>query len=204
MATEIVCVKLPDGNLKPATDADKEMLEELSTSYQSYRVTLKSMNPRSYQHHKLFFGGLLPFAFQYYDPSNGFVSKQERAFLEKFCVKLGAATGADKTVLLNAAEEFIQSEAKKRAEKFGGSITKSINAFREWLTIEAGYYDLVHTPRGVKRVARSLSYRSMSSKEDFNAFYRACFGVCWNFILSGNFKSQEEAEKAMNHLMQFG
>lgn len=202
MAIEIVCLKSDNGELLPSSDFDREQLASLTIG-KPVKVKITTISERSYQHHKLFFGGLLPLAFQYYEPSGGFVSESEQAIVKGFARRL-AKLGGNAEVLQSAAEEYLLSVGKKRAEKFGGSVTKNIKTFRDWLVVEAGYFTLEQTPSGMRKIPQSLSYRVMASQEEFNRFYKDCFGVVWNFVLSQKFKDEAEAQNAVNRLLHMG
>ena len=41
-------------------------------------------------------------------------------------------------------------------------------------------------------------------QEEFNEFYRACFDVAWNMMLSAKFPSKEAALRAAEEMMEFG
>ena len=63
MAVNVAVVKTPAGTLAPATAYDAELLRDYAAGRQ-LKVEIKQMGNRSYQHHKLFFGGLLPLAYE--------------------------------------------------------------------------------------------------------------------------------------------
>ena len=67
MAVNVAVVKTPAGTLAPATAYDAEILRDYAVGRQ-LKVEIKQMGNRSYQHHKLFFGGLLPLAYEYWVP----------------------------------------------------------------------------------------------------------------------------------------
>lgn len=49
----------------------------------------------------------------------------------------------------------------------------------------------------------TISFAKMD-QEEFNAFYKACFNVCWYMILCNQFSSEEEAQVAIEHLLSLG
>ncbi len=69
--------------------------------------------------------------------------------------------------------------------------------------MEAGYFDVYETPAGIRKEAKSISFAQMD-QEAFNWFYRACFQVAWNMMLSGKFDSEEAALRAAEEMMEFG
>ena len=41
-------------------------------------------------------------------------------------------------------------------------------------------------------------------QEEFNAFYKNCFEVAWNMMLSGKFENEEAALQAAQEMMEMG
>ena len=197
---ELCLVKCPDGAFRPATEHDLELSGSLKNG-KGYTVKITQKSDRSYQHHKLFFGGLLPLAYEYWQPTGGLVTQGERAMVQRFAQRLEAMHESD-GLFLEFAEEFVLAVAKKRGEKVG-AVLQSMEAFRKWLTIEAGYYDIYETPAGIRKESKSISFAQMD-QEAFNDFYRACFHVAWNMILSTKFDNQEAALRAAEEMMEFG
>ena len=193
-------VKTTDGTFIPCTAYDAELLGSLKAG-KPYKVEIKRGSDRSYQHHKLFFGGLLPLAYEYWQPTGGLVTQGERAMVERFAQRLEALHESG-GLFLKFAQEFVLGVAKKRGEKVG-AVPKSMEAFRKWLTIEAGYFDVYETPAGIRKEAKSISFAQMD-QEAFNDFYRACFDVAWNMMLSAKFENQEAALRAAEEMMAFG
>lgn len=197
---EAAVVKTPAGTLAAATAADAEILRSLKAG-RAYRVKVTQLSNRSLRHHKLFFGGLLPLAYEYWQPTGGLVTQGERAMVQRFAQRLEAMHESG-GLFLEFAEEFVLGVAKKRGEKVG-AVLQSMEAFRKWLTIEAGYYDIYETPAGIRKEAKSISFAQMD-QEAFNDFYRACFQVAWNMMLSTKFENQEAALRAAEEMMEFG
>ena len=197
---EAAVIRTPAGTLAAATAADAEILRGLKAG-RAYRVKVTQMSSRSYRHHKLFFGGLLPLAYEYWQPTGGMVTAGERAMVERFAQRLEALHESG-GLFLEFAETFVLGVAKKRGEKVGAGL-QSMEAFRKWLTIEAGYFDVYETPSGIRKEAKSISFAQMD-QEAFNDFYRACFDVAWNMMLSAKFPSEEAALLAAEEMMEFG
>lgn len=198
---EAAVIRTPAGTLAAATAADAEILRGLQAG-RAYRVKVTQLSDRSYQHHKLFFGGLLPLAYEYWQPTGGLVGKAERETVQWVVRNMARQTGANEAVLQEAAEQFLQTLARLRAEKYG-AVLQSMEAFRKWLTVEVGYFDVYETPAGIRKEAKSISFAQMD-QEAFDAFYRACFDVAWNMMLSGKFDSEEAALRAAEEMMEFG
>ena len=196
---EAAVIRTPAGTLAAATAADAEILRSLQAG-RAYRVKVTQLSNRSYQHHKLFFGGLLPLAYEYWQPTGGLVGKAERETVQWVVRHMARQTGANEAVLQEAAEQSLQTLARLRAEKYGAA-QHSMEAFRKWLTVEAGYYDVYETPAGIRKEAKSISFAQMD-QEAFNEFYRACFQVAWNMMLSAKFPSEEAALRAAEEMME--
>ena len=200
MAVTASIVKTTEGTFIPATAYDAELLGGLKAG-KPYKVEVKQMSDRSYRHHKLFFGGLLPLAYHYWTPTGGMVTQGERLMVERFAQRLEALHESG-GLFLEFAEEFVQTVAQKRGEKIG-AVLQSMEAFRKWLTMEAGYFDVYETPTGIRKEAKSISFASMG-QEDFNAFYKNCFQVAWNMMLAGKFENEEDAQAAALQMMEMG
>ena len=200
MAVTASIVKTTEGTFIPATAYDAELLGGLKAG-KPYKVEVKQMSNRSYQHHKLFFGGLLPLAYQYWQPTGGMVTDSEKAMVKSFAKRLESMHNSG-GLFLEFAEEFVQTVAQKRGEKIG-AVLQSMEAFRKWLTMEAGYFDVYETPTGIRKEAKSISFASME-QEEFNAFYKNCFQVAWNMMLLGKFENEEAALQAAQEMMEMG
>ncbi|WP_315360721.1 DUF1367 family protein [Neisseria bacilliformis] len=200
MAIEAAVIRTPAGTLAAATAADAEILRGLKAG-KAYRVKVTQLSGRSYRHHKLFFGGLLPLAYEYWQPTGGLVTQGERAMVQRFAQRLEAMHESG-GLFLEFAETFVLGVARKRGEKVG-AVLQSMEAFRKWLTIEAGYFDVYETPSGIRKEAKSISFAQMG-QEEFDAFYRACFDVAWNMMLSAKFDSEEAALRAAEEMMEMG
>uniref|UniRef100_T1HKV0 Uncharacterized protein n=1 Tax=Rhodnius prolixus TaxID=13249 RepID=T1HKV0_RHOPR len=100
-----------------------------------------------------------------------------------------------------AADEYLNGVAKKRAANI--STVKSFEAFRRWVTIESGHYEVYELPDGsLHKEPRSISFAKMEEIE-FHALYKATLDVLWTFILSKTFPTQQSAENAAAQLMEF-
>ena len=197
---EILAVKAVDNSLRPVTASDADSLNQYKVG-QAVRIQITKQKNRSLPHHRLFFGGLLPFAFDYWQPAGGVISPKERDVVIWIAKRLDKFAG-NKGVIVTAAEETLNLLAKKRAEKLP-VIEKDIDSFRRWLTIEAGYFNICVTPAGVVKEPKSISFARMD-QDEFNAFYKACFNVCWNMILCNRFASKDEAQQAIDDLLSLG
>ncbi|WOI78722.1 DUF1367 family protein [Pseudomonas aeruginosa] len=96
--------------------------------------------------------------------------------------------------LQNAVAAYIAKLEADRAGRFP-AVEKSREAFREWITIEAGHFHLIHTPDGVRKEAKSISWASMDDTA-FEPLYRDVFAACWRLVLSSHFENEADAMAA--------
>ncbi|EDA5801383.1 DUF1367 family protein, partial [Salmonella enterica subsp. enterica serovar Stanley] len=83
------------------------------------------------------------------------------------------------------------------------ALLKSFDAFREWVTVQAGFYTGHFYPDGSRgRRAKSIAFASMDETE-FQQVYKAVLNVLWNWILFRKFSSLEEVENVAAHLLEF-
>lgn len=82
-------------------------------------------------------------------------------------------------------------------------LLKHFESFREWATIQAGFYDEYIMPDGSRRrTAKSISFASMDDAE-FNGVYQSVLNVLWNYLLRRKFRSANDVENAAAQLMSF-
>lgn len=140
---------------------------------------------RNLKFHKKAFA-LLKLAFDSWEPAC-FVSNVEMATVEKLADYLKRA-GIDSAAVSALSDGFVQELNRKRGSM---SLAKDFDAFRAYVTVQAGFFDDIHTPAGPKRVPKSISFAKMDQVQ-FDAFYRAILDVCWSLCLSGIFSNQDE------------
>ena len=110
------------------------------------------------------FFALLNLGFEYWEPTGGAISTNERKLVTGYARFL-ATFGGNEPALLNAAEQYLERIADRRA----GSISacKSFDAYRAWVTVEAGHYDAIQLPDGTLRkhpvASRSPTWTKQSS-----------------------------------------
>lgn len=185
---EVNFIKTSAG-LVPVSEADKEIYDRWKLGGV---ICGKFTQSRNYKYHKRFFG-LLNLAFNYFEPSSGVLTGDEKRLATKIFTSLENASSSD-GVMLNWGREFMATESQLRKSQIE-NIQKAFEPFREEMTIAAGYYDEVRTPIGVKKYARSISFASMDEHQ-FRELYKAMFSVLWRFVLSRYFKNEVEAEDA--------
>lgn len=149
--------------------------------------------------HRKFFA-LLNLGFDYWEPTGGAISSNERKLVAGYA-KFLSSFGGSESALLDAAEVYLSRIADKRAGSI--SLCKSFDAYRAWVIVEAGHYIAIQLPDGtLKKHPRSISFANMDETE-FSQLYDAALDVLWRWILSGTFSSKEEAENTANQLLSF-
>ena len=103
--------------------------------------------------------------------------------------------------MLNFAYDYWQPQEQ---EYKGLKSEKSFKRFRNEVTVLAGWYIVTTDLRGnVKLEPKSISFADMDDTE-FSEFYKAAFGVLWNFVLSQvQGMTPELAENTINQLVNF-
>lgn len=200
MPATLTLTKAHDGSLRPATADDAAAIARWRVG-QGVRVEATQLRPRSLQHHKLYFGGLLELAMQYWEPTGGLIAPAERDTLARFARFLGRA-GGNEAALARAAEAFLAQLQDSRAARLE-SPPPTKAALHRWVKEQAGYADLIRTPQGVARQARSINFNAMD-QDEFAEFYRAAFSVVWRFILSRSFADEGQAQQAVDQLVAMG
>lgn len=194
--TDLALIKTSHG-LIPATEADREVVEKLKLGQTMHGDFKKMRNPAF---HRKFFA-LLDLAFEYWEPSGGLVTRQELRGIHGLAQFFEKASGKPGQ-LSEAVAAYIAQIESDRAEQFP-VIDKSREAFRDWVTVEAGHCTLVHTPAGVRRERKSISWSRMDEIE-FQSLYKDVFSTCWRLVLSSVFDSEDEAMSAAERLGGFG
>jgi len=200
MASEIILFKDMNGNLIPSTPYDREKLQTWKVGEQ-VKVKITKPSARSYAHHCLYFGGLIPMAMNYWEPSGGMLTASERRIAKHIAGMLGKMSGNPEAIKLAVDECLVSIESKRKATIEAPE--RSLNSLRKWVAEEAGWFDVIDTPAGIKKEAKSVSFARMD-QDQFNQFYTDSFSVIWSFILSRNFNTEEEAQQAIDRLMDIG
>lgn len=184
----LALVRTP-GGWQPHTEADRELSQRYKVGQVAHGDFKKMRNPRF--HGKFF--SMLDLAWQYWEPTGGLVPRQElRGIhgLAKFFEKASGKPGQ----LSEAVAAYIASLEAERAERFP-AVDKSREAFREEVIVDAGHFNLVRTPAGVKKVAKSISFANMDDLA-FEPLYRDVFNACWRLVLSSHFDTEADAMSA--------
>ncbi|MFI3035242.1 DUF1367 family protein [Atlantibacter hermannii] len=191
-------IKQSSGILIPATPETSDFLH---SQYKLGAVLVADFKQvRNPAFHRKFFA-LLNLGFEYWVPTGGAISSNERKLVNGYARYL-AAFGGNESALMDAAEQYLDLVASRRIIN-GISLCKSFDAYRAWVTIEAGHFDTIQLPDGtLRKHPRSISFASMDETE-FQQLYRAALDVLWRWILSRVFRDQREAENAAAQLMNF-
>lgn len=200
MPIEITLIKRHDGLFSPATGPDQESCGKYRVG-QPVRFSATKLKPRSLDHHRMYWGGLLELTSHYWQPRGGLIAESEIETLRKYAKWLDAKAGNTGAVQVSC-KQFLDELSQSRSDNIQLQ-EKSIEALHVWVKEKAGYYDLIQTPGGLKKHVKSINFNAMD-QDEFNAFYKKAFSVCWDFVLSRTFGSEQEAENAINQLLSMG
>lgn len=200
MVAEVALIKREDGALIPAANIDIETLANWKVG-SAYKVKAIKMNPRALDFHRLYWAGLIGLTLDYWEPAGGLIGPSEKKVLNGL-IAYGKTTGINSDGLGQFIKHYVNDLKRSRAGKVEVP-HKSKESLHEWIKEEVGLYDLVLTPKGTKRVTKSINFNAMS-EEQFRAFYKKAFSVCWNFILTKTFDDEAQAEQAINQLIAMG
>lgn len=190
-------IKQSQGILIPATQETSEFLQSKCRLGAVLEADYKLVRNPAF--HRRYFA-LLNLGFDYWEPTGGAISSNERKLVYGYASFL-AAYGGNESALLDAAEQYLDRVAERRAGSI--SICKSFDAYRAWVIVEAGHYDAIKLPDGtLKKHPRSISFANMDETE-FHHLYQASLDVLWRWILSRSFNSPQEVENAANQLLSF-
>lgn len=189
---DLALIRTPQG-LVPATEADREVTQKWKLGQV---VHGKFTRMRNAKFHGKFFS-MLDLAWDYWEPVGGLVPRQEMRGIRGLAKFFEDASGKPGQ-LSDAVAAYIAQIEVDRAERFP-AVDKSREAFREWVTIEAGHFHLVRTPDGVRKEAKSISWASMDDTA-FEPLYRDVFNACWRLVLSAHFETEEAALSAADQI----
>lgn len=195
---QIQLQKIGPAILTPATPEASDFLQRIKLG-EWIHADFKRV--RNYQFHKRFFK-LLQLGFEYWNPTGGAIIPEERqlvnGFVDYLCLQIGQQ---HIPALATAAEQYLNDAAHTRTHDI--ALLKSFDAYREWVTIQAGYFtEHVYPDGSCNRRAKSISFANMDEIE-FHQLYKSALNVLWNFILFRAFKSQEEVENVAAQLLEY-
>ncbi|CAM6882848.1 DUF1367 domain-containing protein [Leclercia adecarboxylata] len=196
---QLQLIKNSAGTLIPASPETSELLQSKIKLGAVLVADFKQVRNPAF--HRRFFA-LLNLGFEYWEPTGGAISSNERKLVTGYAKYL-ASFGGSETALLDAAEQYLEQVGSRRITN-GISLCKSFDAYRAWVTIESGHYDTIQLPDGtLRKHPRSIAFANMDETE-FQQLYRAVLDVLWRWILSRAFRDQREAENAAAQLLSFG
>ncbi|HIC2865042.1 TPA: DUF1367 family protein [Citrobacter freundii] len=194
---QLQLIKQSSGILIPATPETSDILQ--SKIKLGAVLVAEFRQVRNPAFHRRFFA-LLNLGFEYWEPTGGAISSNERKLVTGYAKYL-ASFGGSEASLLDTAEQYLDRIADKRAGSI--SICKSYDAYRAWVIVESGHYDAIQLPDGtLRKHPRSIAFANMDETE-FQQLYKAALDVLWRWVLSRAFKDQREAENAASQLMSF-
>ncbi|EPL0489784.1 TPA: DUF1367 family protein [Citrobacter koseri] len=195
---QLQLIKQSTGILIPATPETSDFLQSKCKLGSVLVADFKLVRNPAF--HRRFFA-LLNLGFEYWEPTGGAISANEQKLVNGYARFL-ASYGGNEGALLDAAEQYLEQIASRRITN-GISLCKSFDAYRAWVTVEAGHFDAIQLPDGtLRKHPRSIAFSSMDETE-FQHLYKAALDVLWRWILSRTFNSREEAENAAAQLMSF-
>ena len=199
----VMCVKTGSNLvLMPATEHDRETINRLYKMGQPVAVDIAKQSDRNLQHHKKYFGGLIGLVKDYWSPQAGLLNTTEIRTADAFCKYLMHKIKLTDEQCQALKQDYLNSLKNHRSQRVV-ALPASTEEIHDWIKIEAGYFRLITLPDNtIRKEPTSISFAKMS-QEQFDLFYRKAFNVCWNFILSRHFSTQEEAENAANQLLAF-
>lgn len=192
---ELALIRTAQG-LVPATEADRETIQCWKAGQVIHGKFTKMRNARF--HGKFF--AMLDLAWEYWEPVGGLIPRQEMRGIRGLAKFFEAQSGKPGQ-LSNAVDAYITGLEQARSERFP-AVDKSREAFREWVTIEAGHFHLVRTPDGVRKEAKSISWANMDDSQ-FEPLYRDVFNACWRLVLSAHFDTEGAALAAADQIGSF-
>lgn len=198
MAQELQLVKHQSGFLFPATPESRGFLQSKIKLGDVLVAEFKRVRNPAF--HRRFFA-VLNLGFEYWEPTGGAISSNERKLITGYAKFLSSYAG-NETTLIDAAEQYLEQIASRRVTN-GISLCKSFDAYRSWVIVEAGHFDAIQLPDGtLRKHPRSISFANMDELE-FQQLYKAALDVLWRWILSRSFSSRDEAENVAAQLLGF-
>lgn len=173
--------------LLPVNDSDAEAIDKLKRG-EVYKAAVTA--PRNLKFHRKTFA-LLNLAFSYWQPQS-LVSEVETRTVENLKSYM-AAHGVTGEAIDALCTGFLAHLNKARQDH---ESAKDFESFREFVTVKAGFFRVVDTPAGRRKVAKSISFAQMD-EVDFGEFYKQLLNVCWLICLNSVFENQEQLAAAL-------
>lgn len=197
MTEEIVLIKGAGNTLHPATDHDAEIMRPWRAG-RSKKIRAVNVSERALKFHQRYFAGLIEFTLPYWEPDHLLTYAGERQTMANI-LKWYQLRGLDPAPLSGLFDAYQENVTERRRARV--TIPEATGEqLHRWIKEQAGYYDLERTPAGIVKHLHSINFNSMG-QEDFERFYAAAFNVCWVYILSKKFDSENEAQQRVNELL---
>ena len=165
-------IKQSQGILIPATPETSDFLQSKCKLGSVLEADYKLVRNPAF--HRRYFA-LLNLGFEYWEPTGGAISSNERRLITGYAKYL-AAYGGSESALLDAAGQYLDRIAEKRSGYI--SICKSFDAYRAWVIVEAGHYDVIQLPDGTLKKSTLAAFLSQAWT---NASSRNCTKHRWMF-----------------------
>lgn len=169
---QLQLIKQSSGILIPATLETSEILQSKIKLGDIPVAEFKQIRNPAF--HRRFFA-LLNLGFEYWEPTGGAISSNERKLVNGYA-KFLSSYGSNESVLLDAAEQYLDHVASRRVTN-GISLCKSFDTYRSWVTVEAGYYDSIKLPDGLLR-KHPRTFRTQQEAENAAAQLMSFGGLC--------------------------
>lgn len=195
---QIHIVKITPELLAPATDEARAFIQRVPLGGWIHG---EFKRVRNYRFHKKFFK-LLQLGFEYWTPTGGMITPDECSYLDGFITFLCNRIGQGHSAALDeAADLYANEQAIIRSNE--SALLKDFEVFREWVTIQAGFFTIHINPDGSRWIrAKSISFANMDDAE-FEGLYKSVLNVLWNYILYQKFSSQIEVENVAAQLLEY-
>jgi hypothetical protein len=195
MSNSLVLVRVNHG-FAYATDADKEAASSIKLG-QAIRINYVKNSARSLGYHQRYWAGLLEITLEYWEPSGSMITEVEERLVLDFCKQLDENGGGG--TIASWGADYLEHLAQKRSSLVP-SHTKTKSMLHRWIKEKSGCYDIELTPSGPRKVLRSINFNAMG-QEKFQEFYKLAFNVCWKYVLSKVFDTDDEANNAISQLL---
>lgn len=154
---------------------------------------------RNPEFHRLYFS-LLNLGFEYWTPTGGTISPDEKSLIRDYLGYLINLVAHD-SIILEYETDYLKLVMKQRADRV--TLLKSFDAFRRWMAIQPGDFQLLQMPDGaIIKGPRSISFANMDDTE-FAELYKVTLNVFWYFILNKTFSTPAVAENAASQLLSY-
>ena len=197
MPIDVVMIKVGPDRIEPAANVDREALQGWRIG-EAKRFVSTDVSQRNLTRHKKYWGVLVNLVLDYWDADDLYTSSAERRVMAAI-IEWYAAKGFEVAPLQEvfmAYAEHVTNERRSRVD----APKASPKRLHRWIKEKVGLYDIERTPDGLDRVEKSISFSKMGN-EEFEQFYSDAFRVCWTYVLSKPFGSEEDAHQMVDRLL---